>query len=376
MAVEEDIWLAPEHTKAKHQILKGYLDAWAPIMSQQAARSGSRPPLYIDAFAGPGVYRDSVDGSPLVAIKAVLEHQLPIPSPIRMHFIELDKRRFQILKSKISEIQDRDPSRLIVESVLNADCEVGIRALISSEDKRYHSFGPALFFLDQFGYSQAPMDMIGEIMSGVSCEALIYLDYRRMNHTLGDLNKEAALTRTFGSRVWEGARQLEGRERVAYLRDSYKEALYASGSGYVWDFEMRGQRNQLLSWLFFCTSSERGLEEMKKAMYRLDLTGSFRFSDRDVGQFSLLAESFDLDWLAGHLLAHFEGQSVPHGEIRKYVLTETPQIRYRKALAKLEDEGNLRVVDPPARRRRGAFNFDDSTLIEFLPSAGKQSRLF
>ncbi len=376
VTVEEDIWLAPEHTKAKHKILRGYLDAWAPIMSQQAAGAGRRPPLYIDAFAGPGVYKDGADGSPLVAIRAVLDHPRRIPTPIRMHFIELDERRFRILEVKISEIQNRDPSRLIVESVSNTSCEAGIHALIGDETKRYGSFGPALVFLDQFGYSQAPMSMIGEIMSGISCEALIYLDYQRMNHTLGDQNKESALTRTFGSRVWEGARQLQGRERVAYLRDSYKEALYQSGAGYVWDFEMRGQHNQLLSWLFFCTSNERGLEEMKKAMYRLDLTGDFRFSDRDVGQFSLLAESFDLDWLAGHLLDHFKGKKVPHGTIRKHVLTETPRISYRGALAKLEGAGSLWVIDPPEGRRRGAFNFDDSILIEFLPGVGEQTSLF
>ena len=376
MPVEDDIWYAEEHTKAKHQILKGYLDAWAPIMSQWAASSGSRPPLYIDAFAGPGIYKDGTDGSPFVAMKAVLDHSLQIPSPIRMSFIEERERRFQILKAKISESQDWDLSRLVVENILNTTCEAGLRQIMASERKKYGSFGPALVFLDQFGYSQAPMELIGEIMSGSSCETFIYLDYQRMNHTLADPHKAAALTRAFGSRVWEGAARLEGNERVAHLRDSYKKALCESGAEYVWDFEMRGQRHQLLSWLFFCTSNERGLEEMKKAMYQLDLTGNFRFSDRDVGQFNLLAESFDNDWLADHLLEQFKGQVLTLGAIRMHVLTETPLIRYKKALGQLEAKGNLTVKNPPAGRHRRSFNLDPPTQIEFLPGSGEQGSLF
>jgi three-Cys-motif partner protein len=374
--VDEVIWDAPEHTKAKHKILKGYLDAWAPIMSQRATKFRSRPPLYVDAFAGPGVYKDGTDGSPLVAIKAVLEHARPIPSPIRMTFIEVDTERFEILRSKLSGIPHLDRSRVIVEGVLNTTCQEGLRELIDTEKRRYGSLGSALVFLDQFGYSQSPMAMIGEIMAGDSCETLIYLDYQRMNHTLTDPNKEAALTKAFGSREWEIAAGLEGRQRVASLRNSYKSALYGAGAAYVWDFEMRGQRNELLSWLFFCTSNEKGLVEMKKAMYQLDLTGNFRFSDRDVQQLNLLAKSFDPDWLADHLHGHFKEEAVSHGAIRKYVLTETPPFKYKEALQKLEAADRLRVQNPPSGRRKGSFKFDDSVLIEFLRNPGKQGSLF
>lgn len=377
MSVEDVTWIPPEHTKAKHQILKGYLDAWAPIMSQQAAKSGGRSPLYVDAFAGPGIYQDGSDGSPLVAMRAVLDHPLSIPSPIRMSFIELDEKRFESLQTQLVDVQGvADLSRAVIENVLNTSCQKGLRDLMDAEKRKHGTFGSALVFLDQFGYSQAPMDLIGEIMSGTSCETLIYLEYQRMNHTLADPDKAAALTRTFGSDKWEGALKLEGGERVAFLRNCYKDALYEAGAAYVWDFEMRGQNNQLLSWLFFCTSSERGLEEMKKAMCRLDLTGNFRFSDRHVGQLNLLAESFDPDWLADHLHDHFKGESVELGAVRRYVLTETPLIRYKEALGRLERSGKLRVVDPPEGRRRGSFNFDASVLIELLPGSPEQTRLF
>ena len=345
-------------------------------MASRASKSRKRSPLYIDAFAGPGVYKDGADGSPIVAIKAVLDHSLDISTPIRMSFIEKDPARCDILRSKLAKFQDQDRKRVIVEDVMNTSCQDGLRDLIHRERETFGSLQSAFIFLDQFGYSAAPMDLIGEIMNGDSCEAFIYLDYTRMNHTLTDLNKQAALTRTFGSQTWAEASNLEGKERVAFLRDSYKSALRRAGAEYVWDFEMRGKNDELLSWLFFCTSSDKGLEVMKRAMYRLDVTGNFRFSDRHVGQLNLLAQYFDFDWLANHLHEHYVGQTVPYGDIGKFVLTETPQVAYKKALGKLETSSRLRVLDPPKGRRRGTFKLDESALIEFLPNPGEQPSLF
>jgi three-Cys-motif partner protein len=57
------IWSITPHTQAKHAILKRYLDAWFPILSRQAAilnrkfgTVNGRRILYIDGFAGPGIY--------------------------------------------------------------------------------------------------------------------------------------------------------------------------------------------------------------------------------------------------------------------------------------------------------------------------------
>jgi three-Cys-motif partner protein len=66
----ETIWPIEEHTKAKHRILRRYLDAWLPIMS-----SRNRRLIYIDGFAGPGVYAGGEPGSPIIALNAYLEHK-------------------------------------------------------------------------------------------------------------------------------------------------------------------------------------------------------------------------------------------------------------------------------------------------------------
>ena len=53
------VWALEPHTRAKHEILKRYLQAWMPILSR-----GNFPEImYIDGFAGPGKYTGGEDGS-------------------------------------------------------------------------------------------------------------------------------------------------------------------------------------------------------------------------------------------------------------------------------------------------------------------------
>src|SRR5262245_21700943 len=98
-------WHAEPHTLAKHAILQRYLEAWFPILTQQASNLSQqhasvpeREILFIDGFAGPGEYVNGYDGSPLIALKAALEHPISFPIPVRMLFIEERDDRFRYLQ--------------------------------------------------------------------------------------------------------------------------------------------------------------------------------------------------------------------------------------------------------------------------------------
>jgi hypothetical protein len=58
------VWELEPHTRAKHEILRRYLQAWIPILTQ----GGFKNILYIDGFAGPGRYAGGEDGSPVIAV--------------------------------------------------------------------------------------------------------------------------------------------------------------------------------------------------------------------------------------------------------------------------------------------------------------------
>src|SRR5687768_1930123 len=70
MPPRDVLWDLDPHTIAKHRILRRYVDAWLPIMASYPRRL-----VLIDGFAGPGRYRGGEDGSPVILLKAYLEHQ-------------------------------------------------------------------------------------------------------------------------------------------------------------------------------------------------------------------------------------------------------------------------------------------------------------
>src|SRR4051812_27083349 len=90
------VWKADPHTIAKIAILKGYLTAWFPILGRGRPNQDL---LYVDGFAGPGVYTNYPTGSPLVALEAArsaLDATAGqwIAGNIHCAFIERDRKRF------------------------------------------------------------------------------------------------------------------------------------------------------------------------------------------------------------------------------------------------------------------------------------------
>ena len=99
----DTIWDAEPHTLAKHKILTSYLQAWAPIFSRYLASVGNtgKRLLFVDGFAGPGIYANGYDGSPILSLNAILDHTEELPVPLRFVFIEEDQSRYEVLKKTI-----------------------------------------------------------------------------------------------------------------------------------------------------------------------------------------------------------------------------------------------------------------------------------
>src|SRR5680860_872519 len=89
------LWKLEEHTEAKHRLYRRYLDAWWPIMLQQ---DWVQRLTYLEAFAGPGEYEDGQPGSPILALRSLLNHSQRSTMNIRRErvtliFMEKDKAR-------------------------------------------------------------------------------------------------------------------------------------------------------------------------------------------------------------------------------------------------------------------------------------------
>jgi len=93
------IWEIEPHTLAKHRLLEEYLKAWFPILTSWSGRI-----VYLDGFAGPGIYQGGEEGSPLIAIKTAINAKILNPnSKITFLFIDNDKDRTKILKQVLTQ---------------------------------------------------------------------------------------------------------------------------------------------------------------------------------------------------------------------------------------------------------------------------------
>ena len=147
------------------------------------------------------------------------------------------------------------------------------------------------------------------------------------------------------------------------MREKYKEELRdKAGAKYTWHIAMCDANHTLTHWLFFCTNNLRGLEEMKKAMWSVDKSGCFQFSDKDnPNQFELF-ENYSDRHLASDIRQEFKNRTITVKQIKKFVLTETPEYRFKSSLKIMENAGQLNLVETPPSRRKGTFR-DESMKI-------------
>ena len=337
------LWSLEPHTAAKHAILRRYLQAWFAIMASSNERI-----LYIDGFAGPGEYAGGEDGSPIIALKAALEHGSSLSSKVLFVFMEEKQPRCAHLEQLVSGIE------------VPPNFEVKLRCCRFDEkmtevldylDQQIARLAPTFAFVDPFGYSDTPLAVIERIMAHKKCEVLITFMYEEVNRFIDhpDRTQHAHFDRLFGTNEWRKARDLrEPQERKRFIHDLYLRQLRrGAGIAYVRSFEMVNRGNRTDYYLFFGTKNLLGLRKMKEAMWSVDPTGGNRFSDSTDYSQPVLFDLKCLPALREAIVSWMEGRTVTIGQVERFALTHTPfrETHVRKAALKpLEEEGRLEVL--------------------------------
>ena len=362
--ISSKTWEIEPHTEAKHAILRKYLDAWLPIITKWNGRV-----LYIDGFAGPGEYIGSKDGSPIIAIKAVLEHRARISSEIRMFFIEQDKERSELLKQKVDAL--KIPSNIKINCI-HARFDETLSEVFKNLEEQKKILAPAFVFIDPFGFTGMPFALIKRIMENEKCEVLITFMYEEINRFIKDQKLWDSLREIFGTDKWkEVISENDPRTREERLRAIYKEQLERdAGIKFVLSFKMVNKVNRTDYFLFFGTNNIIGLKKMKEVMWRVDKSGLFQFSDATYNptQPMLFEPKPDYSLLKTMILEEFKGKSIGVQELENFILTQTPfrETHYkRQILAPMEKSQPPEIkVDCHGPRRKGTF--PAHCVIEFL----------
>ena len=295
-------WTLESHTKGKHLVLESYMQAWLPIMTKWNGRV-----LFIDAFAGPGEYSGGEPGSPVIALRALLDHRAMSHRSNKVKFLFIEKRpdRCAHLDRILHTYQL--PANYSYEVINSTFDETMTDVLDSVEQQRVHR-APAFVMIDPFGVSETPMETIAKILGNPRSEVYISFMYGAINRFREHPNFEKHLDDLFGCREWrQGVELPEGDGRKNFFYQLYGTQLRKNGAKYVVHFELyEGER--LVYAIFFGTTNLEGCDKMKQAIWKVDPMGDFKFRGRQQGQLLLGDEVVDFGLLEGALQNEFSSE--------------------------------------------------------------------
>ncbi len=365
-------WKLDNHTLGKHRVLKNYMEAWLPIMSMTNDRV-----LFIDAFAGPGEYSGGQDGSPVIALRALMEHAAKdrMEGEIVYLFIEDDRNRYEHLKGVLNNIAPNLPANC-KHWVLRSTFNETLTQALDRIDEQKQMLAPSFVMIDPFGVSNTPMRTIRRILSNPKSEVYISFMYREINRFKANPKFEPHLDELFGCSNWrQGIAIADTEERKHFYYDLYGSQLKDAGAKYVLHFELYENR-ELVYAIFFGTQSLDGCNKMKQAMWKEAPLGDFLFRGNQADQMTLGDGLLDTHRLELDLLKEFgSSEWVAIEEVTSFVKSDRTAFHTghlkNKTLAPMEDKGSLEVK-PESRNKKGTY--PDGTILRFMSSSENYSQ--
>ncbi len=355
------VWSRPAHTKAKHDILVKYLQAWFAIMG--GSRYDQKVGVF-DGFAGPGVYDQGEPGSPVLLVDALLGHDhfsRWADTKFIFLFNEVDPDRYASLKTTIDGLSARWspwPKNVQVGSENRAFSELAEEMLSGGK-----GLIPLFAFIDPFGYKDIPMDLIRRLLRYDKAELFIYFDFNSVNRFAGKGVVDQRFEELFGCKDFYNAPP-SGPDRKTFLHDLYERQLRTVCSmAYVRSFEMVNESGHVGNHLFFCTRNLQAFDRMKQAMWKLAPAGDYRFEDQLAGQEVLFENDLDTKPLQDELASHFAGTTVTIQEVLDYVVAATPYYSGQVKLKTLKPMQAAGAISSPNQQRSGQY--PPGTLISF-----------
>jgi three-Cys-motif partner protein len=352
MPVSGDVpWPCQEHTGAKHDIYRRYLERWFPIL---LAGSNAYPSAtYAEGFSGPGVYSGGETGSPVIAMRALIEKVPETRGVARFAFIDDDQRCVDMLRRTLREAFPNRPrsDAAMPIKIVKGTCADQLEATLDD----MNAWGQPIFAnLDSWGNAPVPYKLLQRLAANLSSEVIITLFPQHFVRFVSDLGK--AGDDVFGGNPnWRTVADLAPEAKSRHILTCYRKALSAAGFPYLLDFELIPRRGQPL-YLVFGTGHRLGVQKMKDSLWEVDRAKGVGFRDPRDEQAEAL---FDVDEPQLGPLTRLLVQKLRDGgrarveDLRQFALFETV---YRpehviRALKPLADQGAIKVEGDGALRR-------------------------
>jgi three-Cys-motif partner protein len=303
---------------SKHNLLRKYLGGWFPILASFKGKV-----LYIDCHAGRGRHDTGQEGSPVLAIKLLLDHSYrnSILATTEVNFIlfEIDKQNYDLLCEELNKLGKLPPKINVIP--IQADYADALRQIIEDSRKKGKLIAPFFAFVDPYTFTLS-MDLLNDLLGFPHCELLINFMYRFVDMAMTRPSQAANMDSLFGCPNWRGLTKIKDPQiRANKTIELFSAQLRAQ---YVTHMYMRAKNGALKYVLIHATNHSRGREVMKDALWSLTPDGSFTASERDsVDQPILITLDPDLSPLENALWRDFAGKSVDMAGLYNWLLSQT-----------------------------------------------------
>ena len=364
-----DIFFASQtlRSRIKSFVVGNYYREWGHIIAYGKRSSGVMG--YVDLFAGPGIYEDRAESTPLMVLRKTLDSPV-LSEQVQLVFNDKDSGYVRTLRLAVGDLVGSGSVSLRYEPLFfNFEVEPSTLNWF-----RGLGLGPCLFFLDPFGYRGLTIDLIAGLVREWGSDCIFLFSYSSLHKHLYNEGEDASVAAFWNSGDLESLKAvLSGSspsdseyKAVNFLSSCMRER----GVPYVLPmrFTMEGS-SQTSYHLVLASKSFRAYELMKEVMHRLStghLEGAvpfeFVFRESSMQQIPILGLRPE-DSLHERLFSKFASQSLSFGDLYRCFEEEntTPFIKrhYVSAVAQLRDQQLL------SGGRRGGIS--DSVLLRFEP---------
>lgn len=240
--------------------------------------------LYFDTHAGRGRHRSGEPGSPLVALRTLLDHnyrdELLRRSEVRFFFIEQESANLDGLNAELEKM-GRLPDRVHVTTSAG-DAYAVLSNIVQGFESSGQMIAPAFIFVDPFGFP-VPTDLLARLMVAGRVELFVNVMWRQLDMAIrqrrpAEHGLATTLDRIFAGDDW---RRIDG--ETVNERMNQTVGLLSDRIGSTWTtyIRMTSGGDAVKYLLLHLTNHDRGRELMKECMWKVAPDGGFEVLQRD-----------------------------------------------------------------------------------------------
>lgn len=239
-----------DHSKCKHNIIRDYFSDYLKTRCQSFQQRKFKLAV-VDGFSGGGIYYGGEQGSPIIFLDTINKTILEInktreegkkpPITIECHFVfnDSDRSAINLLEKTLTPFKEKIDNQKYLKcsiEIINKDFKISYYEIKNS--LKLKKIKNVLFLIDQYGYKDAPVFLIEDIITSFQKAEVFYNLSIQSFFTF--LNKDAIAAKEKIDRLFPNYdnnifKELKGKDFLSKREHAYiMERLVFSGlSGYA-----------------------------------------------------------------------------------------------------------------------------------------------